>query len=111
MLGIGYWALATIGALGIAAHAHWAVTGPAYAIAAACVVGQLLAYRRLQRLDVEELAELKAIADARQITWEELKRAAPIGSLEAIRIDPRAPPELRAEAGAELVRRGKGVLN
>lgn len=87
------------------------VTVGIYTLAIAAVVAQLLVELRQEQLFKESMALMKAEGEILHATWERRKATVPAEVLEAIRMDPHMPAELRAELGAELVRRGKGALN
>lgn len=101
-----YFPLSLLGVIAFATSAHWALTAAIYALLTASIALSLVVNRKQdQHLDQEEL-RLKA--DLAEILTEQ--RAIPIERVMAVRDDPRAPAEIRAEARAEIARR-RGGLN
>ena len=104
-------AMSVLGWVAVVTEAHWALTGAIYAIGIGAVPLLLLADRKEESAHREDMARMEAETEMFRAQFERRKAAMPADVLEAIRVDPHAPAELRAEVGAELVRRGKGVLN
>lgn len=103
--------MSLLGCIALATGAPKALTVAIYVLAIAAVGAHFLVDREQEKDFKVTLAAMKADAETWRVEYERRKATYPAESMQAIVADPTAPAEPRAELSAELVRRGKGVLN